>query len=156
VGRCPIFCNETEVSASLFRDGDLLRIGQQLLFLLVRRPATMPAVDENYPSHSFGDPDPLGIVGESAAIWRLRAQISFFAAQTGHVLISGPSGTGKELVAQAIHALSSRKVHRLVSRNAATLPEALIDAELFGNAKNYPNLGMEDRPGLLTKQFPRW
>jgi transcriptional regulator with GAF, ATPase, and Fis domain len=65
------------------------------------------------------------------------------------VLVWGPSGTGKELVARAIHGLSDRKSRRLVARNAATLPETLIAAELFGNAKNYPNPGMAERPGLI-------
>src|SRR4029077_9274313 len=65
------------------------------------------------------------------------------------VVIAGQSGSGKELVAQAIHALSGRADRRLVSRSAATLPEALIDAELFGNAKNYPNPGMVERSGLI-------
>src|SRR5690348_15490748 len=71
------------------------------------------------------------------------------ARRPGHVLLTGASGTGKELAARAIHALSKRSGQRLVARNAATLPESLIDAELFGNAKNYPNPGMAERAGLV-------
>jgi DNA-binding NtrC family response regulator len=64
------------------------------------------------------------------------------------VLIHGESGTGKELTAKALHSISGRK-GPLVARNAATFPETLIDAELFGNAKGYPNPGMQERPGLI-------
>jgi DNA-binding NtrC family response regulator len=61
----------------------------------------------------------------------------------------GASGSGKELAARALHALSDRRRRPLVARNAATIPESLVDAELFGNTKNYPNPGMADRPGLI-------
>ncbi len=68
---------------------------------------------------------------------------------SGHVLVHGASGTRKELVARAVHAISSRSTGPIVCRNAATFPEALIDAELFGNARNYPNAGMPERRGLV-------
>jgi len=48
-----------------------------------------------------------------------------------------------------VHGLSSRHARELVARNAPTLPDALLDAELFGNAKSYPNPGMAERPGLI-------
>jgi two-component system nitrogen regulation response regulator GlnG/two-component system response regulator HydG len=65
------------------------------------------------------------------------------------VLLTGESGSGKELVARAIHDRSTRSARKLVVRNAATLPSGLIDAELFGNIANYPNVGMPERPGLI-------
>ena len=52
-------------------------------------------------------------------------------------------------MARAIHAASPRAAHPIVSRNAATLPEGIVDAELFGNARNYPNVGAPERPGLI-------
>jgi DNA-binding NtrC family response regulator len=61
----------------------------------------------------------------------------------------GESGTGKELAALALHQLSSRARGPLVCRSAVTLPEGIIDAELFGNSKNFPNAGMPERPGLI-------
>ena len=64
-------------------------------------------------------------------------------------LLLGESGTGKELAARAVHQLSQRGRQQFVARNAATLPAGLIDAELFGNAKNYPNPGMPERRGLI-------
>jgi len=65
------------------------------------------------------------------------------------VLLLGESGSGKELVARALHKRSARGRRSMVCRNAATFPEALIDAEVFGNAKNYPNPGTPDRKGLV-------
>ena len=97
----------------------------------------------------FGAVDAHGFVGESAATWALRESLAFAARSREHVLILGESDSGKELSARAIHTLSSRAARTMVSRNAATLPGALVDAELFGNAKNYPNPGMAERAGLL-------
>ena len=76
-------------------------------------------------------------------------EIAFMAPRSEHVLISGESGSGKELVARAVHALSHRAHMPFVARNASTFPEALVDAELFGHAKNYPNPGMPERQGLI-------
>ncbi|MCC6555665.1 MAG: sigma-54-dependent Fis family transcriptional regulator, partial [Polyangiaceae bacterium] len=83
------------------------------------------------------------------AIWALRERLAFVGPREPHVLVLGESGVGTELVARAIHALSQRRARPLVSRNAATLPAGLIDAELFGNVKSYPQAGMPARPGLI-------
>jgi DNA-binding NtrC family response regulator len=82
-------------------------------------------------------------------MWRLRRELAFFAARPGHALLVGPSGSGKELCARALHGLSARKNRPFVARSAATLPQGIIDAELFGNLKNYPNPGMRERQGLV-------
>lgn len=129
--------------------GDTLQLGKQILFVVAKRPISWSNLCADYPDFPFGEADSHGIVGESGAAWSLRGQIVSIATRSGHVLISGPSGTGKELAAQAIHALSKCKNRRLVARSAATIPETLIDAELFGNCKNYPNPGMAERPGLI-------
>jgi transcriptional regulator with GAF, ATPase, and Fis domain len=149
VGKCPLFKNGAPVSQAEFRAGDTLQLGKQVLFIVVRRPVLLLGKTIAYPAFAFGEADAHGIVGESAAAWRLRAQIAMFAPQEGHLLILGASGSGKELVAQAIHSLSRRGHRRMVARNAATLPETLMDAELFGNCRNYPNSGMPERPGLI-------
>jgi two-component system nitrogen regulation response regulator GlnG/two-component system response regulator HydG len=93
--------------------------------------------------------DKHGIVGEHRAIWDLRDRLAFAAQSEQHVLLLGESGSGKELAARAVHQLSRRAGQALVARNAATFPATLIDAELFGNATNYPNAGMPARPGLI-------
>jgi two-component system nitrogen regulation response regulator GlnG/two-component system response regulator HydG len=88
-------------------------------------------------------------VGESPAAYRLRDLAAFHAKASTNVLLLGPSGSGKELAARAIHRLSRRADRPWVARNAATFPAGLIDAELFGNPRNYPNPGMAERPGLI-------
>lgn len=148
VGRCPLRVNGVALTQAELKAGDLLELREQLLLLCVLRPPTM-ATRPGLLLHPFGQVDRLGIVGESPAAWELRAQLVFMASSNAHVLIRGESGTGKELVARALHMLSPRAEQAMVARNAATFPESLIDAELFGNVKNYPNPGMPDRPGLV-------
>jgi DNA-binding NtrC family response regulator len=75
------------------------------------------------------------IIGESPAIQRVKQLISLVASKDATVLITGPSGTGKELVARAIHALSPRAEKRLVAINCAAFPENLLESELFGYEK---------------------
>jgi two-component system nitrogen regulation response regulator GlnG/two-component system response regulator HydG len=147
VGRCAASHNGTPFDTAVLEPGALLQLGKQCLFLFTLRPAWLPQLAKS--SHDFGAPDAFGIVGESASVWELRREIAELGKVDHHVLILGASGTGKELVAQAIHASSSRSGRPLVARNAATLPEGIIDAELFGSAKNYPNAGMPERPGLI-------
>jgi two-component system nitrogen regulation response regulator GlnG/two-component system response regulator HydG len=145
-GRCSLMVNDTVVDGAEVGAGDLVQLGKQLLFVCAPRTLGQAPMVADFP---FGGPDRNGFVGESHAAWELRRQIAAVARREGHVLVSGQSGTGKELVAQAIHALSARGGRQMVARNAATIPDTLIDAELFGNARNYPNPGMADRPGLI-------
>jgi two-component system nitrogen regulation response regulator GlnG/two-component system response regulator HydG len=97
----------------------------------------------------FGQADPFGLVGESPYAWELRGRLATLAQGCDPILITGASGVGKELVARALHGLSASANGGLVSRSAATLPPALIDAELFGTQRNYPNPGAAERPGLI-------
>jgi DNA-binding NtrC family response regulator len=150
-GRCPLVHAGRVVRQAMVRPGDVIELKRQLLMVCVARPAEMEplryAVVDS--SHAFGAPDALGLVGESPQAWALRDTIAFVAQRNGHVLVYGASGTGKELVARAIHDRSSRSGGPFVARNAATLPPGLIDAELFGHAKDYPNASMSARPGLI-------
>jgi formate hydrogenlyase transcriptional activator len=75
------------------------------------------------------------MVGESAALRRLREQIARVAPTGSTVLIQGETGTGKELVASAIHAQSARRDQPLVKVNCAALPRELVESELFGHEK---------------------
>jgi two-component system nitrogen regulation response regulator GlnG/two-component system response regulator HydG len=131
------------------RDGDTVNLDDQIVLLATLRPRVPFLRTTAAPSFAFATPDEHGMVGESPGAWRLREALAFTARRAEHVLVTGPSGVGKELVARAIHALSSRAKKPFVSRNAATLPAGIIDAELFGNAKNYPNAGMGERAGLV-------
>ncbi|HXH84048.1 MAG TPA: sigma-54 dependent transcriptional regulator [Candidatus Tectomicrobia bacterium] len=75
------------------------------------------------------------IIGASPAVRRLREQIATAAPTSGRVLIHGENGSGKELVARAIHALSPRHARPFVEVNCAAIPEELIESELFGHEK---------------------
>ena len=151
IGKCALEVNGHRVDAAEVRPGDVIILRRELVLFCTRRPAWVPPPRQFPAQHwgGFGDADALGIIGESPHVWRLRESIAFAAKADNHVLLLGESGTGKELAAHAIHRLSSRAAGTFVARNAATLPSGLIDAELFGNAKNYPNPGMPDRPGLI-------
>jgi two-component system nitrogen regulation response regulator NtrX len=75
------------------------------------------------------------MVGDSPAMQALRAEIAQAAPSNGRALIFGENGTGKELVARAIHAQSLRSRGPFVEVNCAAIPEELIESELFGHAK---------------------
>jgi len=146
VGRRRLFVNGQQLDNAELRAGDIVDIGTQLTLLVAVRPhGCQSSLSALQP---FGEADAHGFVGETPAAWRLRSELGFAAARTGHVLILGATGTGKELVAQALHR-ESKVAGPLVARNVATLPEALVDAELFGNARGYPNPGMVERKGMV-------
>ncbi len=149
VGKRPLLVGDRAIERELLRPGDVLEVKNLLLFYCTERPLIMPPLASGSMTSAFGQPDRWGMVGESPAAWELRDRIAFFAPRDAHVLISGDSGTGKELVARALHGQSQRAARPLVARNAATLPSGLVDAELFGNLANYPNPGMPERPGLI-------
>jgi len=151
VGRCAMLHNGRELDRAVLREGDVLTLRNALVLLVVRRPQAHPPL-ETYPVNrmgAFGQADPFGFVGESPAIWELRDQLAFAAGTSHHVLLLGESGVGKELAARAVHELSARSARPLIARNAATFPEGLVDAELFGTVKNYPNPGVPDRKGVI-------
>ncbi len=87
------------------------------------------------------------MIGESAAMVRLREHIGMAAPTNGRVLISGENGTGKELVARQIHALSHRRLAPFIEVNCAALPEELIESELFGHSKGAFTGAVADRRG---------
>src|SRR6516162_8387981 len=91
------------------------------------------------------------LVGESIPMKALRQQISLMAPTNGRVLIYGESGSGKELVARAIHAQSLRKDAMFVEVNCAAIPEDLIESELFGHrAGSFPG-ATSDKEGKFQK-----
>ncbi|OGA11086.1 MAG: transcriptional regulator [Betaproteobacteria bacterium RIFCSPLOWO2_02_64_14] len=87
-------------------------------------------VEEIRSSHDFGE-----ILGESPALLRLLDQVGRVAGTDSTVLIQGETGTGKELIARAIHSRSQRLERPLIKINCAALPRDLVESELFGHEK---------------------
>jgi DNA-binding NtrC family response regulator len=89
------------------------------------------------------------LVGESPAIEQLRAAIRRAAASTATILLEGETGTGKELVARAIHQTSVRSRGPFVPVNCAEIAETLFESELFGHTRGAFTGAVSDRKGLL-------
>ena len=87
------------------------------------------------------------LIGESYAMRQLREQVAMAAPTNGRVLIYGENGTGKELVARTIHALSRRRTATFVEVNCAAIPEELIESELFGHVRGAFTGAVSDRRG---------
>ena len=87
------------------------------------------------------------MVGESYAMVKLREQVAMAAPTNGRVLIFGENGTGKELVARNIHAMSRRRDSPFVEVNCAAIPEELIESELFGHVRGAFTGAVADRRG---------
>jgi transcriptional regulator with GAF, ATPase, and Fis domain/ligand-binding sensor domain-containing protein len=87
------------------------------------------------------------ILGKSSSIQKIRNQVVEIAATNAIVLITGETGVGKNLVAEAIHNLSPRKDRTLISVNCAAIPEPLVESELFGHEKGAFTGAFEKREG---------
>ncbi len=97
------------------------------------------------------DGGPANIIGESVPMKALRQQLALMAATNGRVLIYGESGSGKELVAHAIHKISPRAEGPFIEVNCAAIPEDMIESELFGHRKGSFPGAMEEKTGKLQK-----
>ena len=91
------------------------------------------------------------IVGKSFVIRALTDQIEKVAPTPARVLVTGENGTGKELVARAIHKHSPRKAKPFVEVNCAAIPSELIESELFGHMKGSFTGAVHDRPGKFEQ-----
>jgi two-component system response regulator HydG len=89
------------------------------------------------------------LVGKSGAMQRVKDLITRAASANGTVLITGETGTGKELVARAIHAASVRASRPFVALNCAALTESLLENELFGHARGAFTGAAAPRAGLI-------
>jgi len=98
-----------------------------------------------------GGGDTLGLLGDSDAMRALRARVLRVAAAPFHVLVDGESGSGKELVARALHAAGPRRQRRLSTVNCAALSDELLEAELFGHARGAFTGAVRDRAGLFEE-----
>ncbi len=147
LGRRQLFHNGVQAQRCRARVGDTLGVGGVALFLVSKRPAFLPPFP--FTPFDFGGADADGMVGETPESWLVREELTRLAAHPSHCLVLGESGSGKELCVRAIHARSARASGPFVARNAATIPTSLVEAELFGQAANYPNPGAGARKGLV-------
>lgn len=91
-----------------------------------------------------------GMIGSSDIMQQLYRRISKVAPTSATVLVFGETGTGKELVARALHEQSTRAKERMISINCAAIPETLIESELFGHEKGAFTGAVGSRAGLVT------
>ncbi len=88
-------------------------------------------------------------IGAHPAMLEVSRRIRLVAPRTTPVLIEGPTGSGKELVARAVHRLSPRAAKRMVALNCAAIPEGLLEAELFGHTRGAFTGAVESRTGRI-------
>ncbi|SHK02806.1 sigma-54-dependent transcriptional regulator [Epilithonimonas mollis] len=91
------------------------------------------------------------MVGESAALKRIQEIIDKVAPSDARVMITGPNGAGKELVAHAIHSQSERSRGPMVEVNCAAIPSELIESELFGHVKGSFTGAIKDKSGKFEQ-----
>jgi two-component system response regulator GlrR len=108
--------------------------GKQLLDTIAQA-LTLAAPPESRPDASAGEAWREGIVSRSNVMAELLAEARLVAGSDASVLIRGPSGSGKELLAQAIHRASARAGRPFVAVNCGAIPENLLESELFGHVK---------------------
>ncbi|MGE3681659.1 MAG: sigma 54-interacting transcriptional regulator [Bdellovibrionales bacterium] len=129
------YVNGTRVLEALLVEGDRIRIGQSELVFGRER-----AAEDQLP----------GLTSKNKEWSAQLARIPNIAQSDFPVLITGPSGTGKDLIAQSIHRLSSRRNGPLVSVNCSALSEALVESELFGHLRGSFTGATTDRKGAFA------
>ncbi|MCC7953242.1 nitric oxide reductase transcriptional regulator NorR, partial [Klebsiella quasipneumoniae] len=117
-------------------------LNNALLIARLEAQNVLPPQVVNYPQ-----PERQELIGLSAPMLQLKKEIEIVAASDLNVLISGETGTGKELVAKAVHQGSPRAANPLVYLNCAALPESVAESELFGHVKGAFTGAISNRSG---------
>lgn len=118
------------------------RAGEQRRVTLATRPQQL-----NKDDHA--DALAATLIGQSDSIIALRRQITALAQVNADIIISGETGTGKELVARSLHQLSARRNQPFVAVNVAAVPENLLESELFGHEAGAFTGATQKRPGIF-------
>lgn len=141
-----------------FADAASLELLQAFSNLAAATVATAERVQQMAQlAHSAGSigtiksPSDRVLLGHSPAMRRLQKDIALIAGSDLSVLITGETGTGKELVARAVHAQSSRAAHPMVSINCAALPDNLVESELFGHVRGAFTGAQTERSGKFEQ-----
>ncbi len=122
------FVNGKQVSKAVLHDGSVVRIGNSLFVLRFERPLILDAPRTDRVLHDR-------LLGCSQELRMLRHALSLTARSVDPVLLTGPTGTGKELGAAAIHALSARNGRPLIAVNCAAIPHGAVESTLFGHRR---------------------
>jgi DNA-binding NtrC family response regulator len=133
-----VFVNGRKVDGAAVRAGDVIRVGDSVLVVGRGSPAPAEAARD------------LGLVGRALPVVELREVIRKAAPSALPVLIIGPTGTGKELVARALHEQSGR-AGRVVAVNCAALPATLVESVLFGHRKGSFTGATSDQEGAFVQ-----
>jgi DNA-binding NtrC family response regulator len=122
---------------------------RELLVILDRALERRRLVAENRELRLYAQPvpGPQSLIGESPPMRRLFRDIERVAGSDATILLEGESGTGKDVVARAIHAASPRRGRAFIAVNASALPESLAESELFGHEKGSFTGAIASRPG---------
>jgi DNA-binding NtrC family response regulator len=128
-----------------FEVDDLLATAARAMELRHLRVQTQYLIEER--EHDFND---LGVVGSSAAIRSVMSQARLVASSKSTVLVTGETGTGKELVARAIHAQSAQQARPLIKVNCAAIPDNLLESELFGYVRGAFTGAMTSKRGKFA------
>jgi two-component system nitrogen regulation response regulator GlnG len=131
---------QMELPRSRLSPGVVVQIGHHIALLLHDRPPLCGLEDGT-----------LGMVGASRAMGQLRLQVRRVAPYLTSVLLQGESGSGKELVARAIHDLSERRRNRFVAVNMATVPASMASSVLFGHARGAFTGAVTDHDGIFLQ-----
>lgn len=134
---------------------DAVAATQRGVFSFLTKPvdkdALYKAIDDALAHTVIAGDDPWSetIVTRSPVMLRLLEQARMVAQSDVSILINGQSGTGKEVLAQAIHSASSRGKHAFIAINCGALPEQLLESELFGHARGAFTGAVSSREGLF-------
>jgi DNA-binding NtrC family response regulator len=119
---------------------------------LLSLPRAIPIRGDSPPNRS-GEANPVDrlpeLIGNGPSMLEVSRRIRLVAPRLTPVLIEGPTGSGKELVAEALHRLSSRSRKPFVAINCAAIPEALLEAELFGHTRGAFTGAVQGRVGRI-------
>ncbi len=144
-GSVPAAVEAMQLGASEYLEKPVARA--RLYEVLDRVLAPVPRADA--PPERAADGARYGMVGRSEAMQRVYQLVDMVAPTRARVVISGERGTGKELVARAIHALSPRRDRAFVQLNCAAVPADLIESEMFGHVKGAFTGAVTDRRGTF-------
>jgi two-component system NtrC family response regulator len=122
----------------------------EMLRFVVARALAKRRLEQEVEALRRTPPPDDGIIGASPVIQRLREMIRRVGPADMPVIVLGPSGTGKELVARALHAASPRRAKPFVALHCGAIPADLLESELFGHLRGSFTGAHQDRQGLVT------